>query len=113
VVQLGGDREKIRTSEAIRPSECPFSTRHCLRPLLKKGGNLSRPSVSYFIHARSARLYGLTDSMRLSSFMVSAKAALPQGWEGFGEARRRRETQTGPPPPRKKKYGGGTGDFDV
>ncbi len=24
VVQLGGDREKIRTSQAIRPSECPF-----------------------------------------------------------------------------------------
>jgi hypothetical protein len=62
VVQLGGDREKIRTSEAIRPSECPFSTLHCLRPLLKKG-NLSRPSVSYFTHARSARLYGLTDSI--------------------------------------------------
>jgi len=45
--------------------------------------------------------------------MISAKAALPQGWEGFGEACRRRGTQTGPPPPRKKKYGGGTGDFDV
>jgi hypothetical protein len=63
VVQLGGDREKIRTSEAIRPSECRFSTLHCLRPLLKKRGNLSRPSVSYFTHARSARLYGLTDSI--------------------------------------------------
>ena len=63
VVQLGGDRDKIRTSEAIRPSECPFSTLHCLRPLLKKRGNLSRPSVSYFTHARSARLYGLTDSI--------------------------------------------------
>jgi len=63
VVQLGGDRDKIRTSEAIRPSECPFSTLHCLRPLLKKRGNLSRPSVSYFTHARSARLYGLTGSI--------------------------------------------------
>ena len=37
VVQLGGDREKIRSSEAIRPSECPFSSLHCVRPLLKKG----------------------------------------------------------------------------
>src|SRR6516225_6555060 len=45
--------------------------------------------------------------LRLSSFMFSAKAALPQGWEGFGEARRRRETQTGPPPPRKRSTGEG------
>src|SRR5260370_13113297 len=32
-------------------------------PAAQKKGNLSRPSVSYFTHARSARLYGLTDSI--------------------------------------------------
>src|SRR5260370_22264037 len=32
-------------------------------PAAQKKGNLSRPSVSYFTHARSVRLYGLTDSI--------------------------------------------------
>ena len=53
VVQLGGDREKIRTSEAIRPSECPFSTLHCLRPLLKK--REFEPSKCELLHTCAQR----------------------------------------------------------
>ena len=39
-----------------------FAADVSLSPLIKKR-YLSRPSVSYFTYARSARLYGLTDSI--------------------------------------------------